>query len=197
MSRRHPIIFWLWSVLFMVGGVAVFEQHGLFLIVFLASPVIALVTLAATTGRSDEVLRARWAWPYRLVVGGAATSGLVGLVASAAQMPGRLVTNVPMSILFLLALVTSWRALTRPSPRRAAIPAAIVHVTWIPLLIANLVVEYRGHHVEHVTFESWQLSLLIWAGGGMLALSALASLLAVTAFDEPSALAEARVAPHS
>lgn len=166
-------------------------RPDLYVLVFLISPVVAAATfMAVSDQREVEPLRARWGLVFRACGGLLVLFSLAGIVGST----GRLIDsategihNGPLAMLFLAALILAWRALTRPSPRRAALPACVVHIAWIPMLILNVF----GNHRE-VFAEAWMHVLTVGALLGILAVSAFVALLALVGFDGASRLAPAR-----
>lgn len=185
---RHPLIFAAWVVLLGLSAVASSHGAGLFVLVFLSAPILALVTLASVGKPFEDLeLAAAWRWPYRLVFGALVAAGLAGVSGVASGLSLR---NTPIAILFLFAIVFGWRALIAPSPKRAAYPAALLHVSWIPLLIANFV----GHSRDQETLPSWQLGLALYSGLAILGISGIASMLTAFVFTPaPPSLPPARV----
>lgn len=190
-SVRHPVLLSLWGGLLAVSGVGL-SNPTLYILVFLVSPVVAIATFAEVWERRQvEVLRPGWSIVYRVATAGLAVAGVAGVVATAGRLAGgrdEWFANAPLAILFLGAFLTAWRALSRPSPRRAAIPAMVILIAWCPLLIANVVVDRRA--LDHTT--PW---LRMVAGGSLiaiLALSAIVAVLSLVSFQGEPEIASAR-----
>ncbi len=166
----------LWALAAM-GVPLALSSPGYWLLEFLITPILALATLVAVTPPPDlEVyLRRRWRGIYFAMMGAVAASGLVGMVAVAGDLATAKFANGPIAILFLLAFVTGWRAISTPTPRRAAVPAAVIHAFWIPLLIMDL-----GCRDDHLS--ALQERVALDAGIGMLAASAVAAIVSLVAF---------------
>jgi hypothetical protein len=194
MLRRHWLLLLCWVAMFLavVIGIAVpGTDHALLGMPFLVSPIVALVTLSKVFRRKElEPLGHRWTIAHRILTGGCVALAIGGLVGSASQLVevagSTRMENGPMALLFLLGLVGSWAAFVRPSPRNTAVPAAIVHVAWLPLFFIN-------QKYEPAEFEGWQKGLSALGLLGLLGLSALAAMIALSAFaGAPSRVPEAR-----
>jgi len=183
---RHPILFAVWLATFAIflGGLA--AKSDVLLFAFLVSPFAAIATFAVTNRRStEEPLRKRFRILYLIVLGGIAAFSLLGIVGSASSFSD-VPRNAPLAIFFLMTLVASWAAIARQTPRRAALPGMVAHVSWVPLIIINIA-------NETLEWSRWQQML---AGLGVmviLILGAFASLLALYAFVGPARLAPATV----
>lgn len=190
-SSRHRVLASLWSGVFATTGVGLSDPKW-FILVFVASPFIAIATFSAHYERRQvEALRRGWSIAYRIATAGLALAGIVGVVATAGRLAGddaEWFANGPLALLFLLAFLTAWPALTRPSPRRATIPAMVIHIAWLPLLIANWVMD--SHRLAEDT--GW---LRVVAGVSLpaiLAFSALAAVLSLVCFQGEAQIASAR-----
>ncbi len=190
---RHPILLSLWAVVVILSGLGL-SNPAWFILVFLLSPILAVATAARIYAREEVgVLRPGWSIAYRIVTAGLALAGIAGVVVTAGRLAGREAdwfANGPVALLFLLAFLTGWRALIRPSPRRAVVPAVVIHLAWLPLLIANEVVDrdsldYGARWLQVVA----GVSLI-----AILALSAFAAVLSLVCFHGEHQIAAARAA---
>ncbi len=174
---RHPVLVTLW-VLAWIGVVVAMLQPQIWAVEFLAAPIFALGTLAATTTPPDLDVHLRRGWRpvYFGILGGLAACGLAGIVASAGAIADAKFANAPLALLFLLAFVTAWRAIARPTPRCASLPAAVVLVSWVPLVVIDFLFD------SNIEMAEWRDTLALIAGIGILALGALASLVSLLAF---------------
>lgn len=187
-AARHTVLLSMWSGVIATAGVGLSDPK-LFVLVFLASPIIAIATFAALYERRQvEGLRPGWSIAYRIVTAGLALAGIAGVIATAGRLAGpdaRWFANGPFALLFLLAFLAAWPALAKPSPRRAAIPAMVIHIAWLPLLIANAVID--RHSLDAAA--GW---LQVVAGVSLVAILALSVLTAVLSLV--SFLGEPRIA---
>jgi hypothetical protein len=184
---RHLSLLISWCVVFATTIAGVLMAPALMTLVFLVAPILALATLSSVK-RDEAVLAHRWLWPYRILIGMLVLAGAGGVVAVAPQVPSHWLGNAPLAALFLIAVIYGWRALVAPTPKRAAMPGAILLASWIPLLIANLFTYYRDDEIVYG-------DLLFVCGVGVLALGAIGNALATVAFvdlptvDFPDAIA--------
>ncbi|MBA3455872.1 MAG: hypothetical protein H0T42_22435 [Deltaproteobacteria bacterium] len=189
--RSHPVLLALWAGLIVASGLGL-SNWLWFGLVFVGSPLLAIATFAALGDRRQvEVLRPVWWIAYRLAVAGLALAGIAGVVATAGQLAGHDAdwsANAPFALLFLLAFLAAWPALTKPSPRRASLPAMVIHIAWIPLLIANAVTNGRRGGLG----SGWESTLAIISLTAILALSAIVAVLALVSFNGEPRLAPAR-----
>ncbi len=188
---RHPVLLSLWAILVALTGLGL-SGSAWFVLVFLASPFVALATLAAVFKRRDaEVFRAGWGGVYRLASGGLALAAGAGVIASAATIvdtgAGTYMENGPLAFLFFLAFMFAWPATTRPSPRRAAAPAAPIHLTWLPLVILNAF----NHSNRPDVAPGWMRMTISVGLTSILALSAILAILSLVAFAGEAKLAPA------
>ena len=188
---RHPVLLSLWAILVALTGLSL-TSSGWFVLVFLASPFVALATLAAVFKRREvEVFRDGWARVYRLASGGLALAAGAGVIASAATIvdtgAGTYMENGPLAFLFFLAFMFAWPATTRPSPRRAAAPATPIHLTWLPLVIINAL----NHSNRADVAPGWMRTTIHISLFAILGLSAILAMLSLVAFDGEAKVATA------
>jgi len=201
-SSRHPILLSLWAGLVVLSGLGL-SDPAWYVLVFLASPIVAIGTFAVVYARRDlEVLRPGWSIAYRAATALLALAGFAGMIATAGRLAGAdapWFEDAPLALLFLLAFLAAWPTVASPSPRRAAIPAMVVHSSWLPLVIANAVIE-RGQDRPAVlgVGSEWRWAQIV--GGvsliSILALSAIVAVLSVVAFSGEARIARARATPR-
>jgi hypothetical protein len=186
---RHPVLSAVWLATVALCAVGIVQRSNLALgLALLVAPLAAIATLAVTARRrTSEPFRRRFAIPYRIVLGILAISSLLGIVGSASSFE-HVRMNAPIAIWFLMTLVASWAALARPSPRNAAVPGMVAHVTWIPVVLINV----AASPIE-VAWADWQQFLVGIGFFVVLALGTVASLFAVFAFVGPQPIASATV----
>jgi len=197
-SLRHPILLSLWAALVVVTGLGL-SHAAWFVLVFLVSPLVAIGTFSVVYARKDaEVLRPGWSIAYRAATALLALAGVTGVIVTTGRLAGAdapWFENAPLALLFLLAFLAAWPTVTRPSPRRAAIPAMVVHITWLPLVIANAVLEHGQHHAATPGLSSdWGWAHVVSGVSlvALLALSALVAVLSVVGFSGEPRIAPAR-----
>ena len=197
-SSRHPIVLSLWAALVVITGLGL-SHPAWFVLVFLVSPIVAIGTFSVVYARTDvEVLRPGWSLAYRAATALLALAAVTGVISTAGRLAGAdapWFENAPLALLFLLAFLAAWPTVARPSPRRAAIPAMVVHITWPPLMIANAVLEHRQYHAATPGISSdWGWSHVVSGVSlvSILALSALVAVLSVVGFSGEPRIASAR-----
>lgn len=186
---RHPVVTASWLAIICLCVVGATAESELALgLAFLVAPFAAIATLAVTVRRgTDEGFRHRFAIPYRMVLAMLALSSFLGIVGSASSFE-HVRMNAPIAIWFLMTLVASWAALARPTPRRAAIPGMVAHVTWIPAVMINV-----AWSPPEVAWTDWQQFLVGLGFFVVLGLATVASLFALFAFGGPPPIAAATV----
>lgn len=181
-----------WSGVFTFSGIGLSDPKW-FILVSVASPIIAIATFAALSERRNvEELRRGWSIGYRIATVGLVLAGIAGVLATAGRLAGTdapWFANGPLALLFLLAFLTGWPALAKPSPRRGALPAMVIHISWLPLLVANWVMDDRWLHDEE---DSWLQVVGSVSLPSILACSAFAAVLSLVAFHGEPRIAAAR-----
>jgi len=191
-SFKHPILLSHWAGLFVATGLGLTNSLW-FVLVFLVSPFVAIATFARIADRRVvEGLRPGWSIAYRIVTGALVLAAIAGVAASAGRLvrdDGHWFQNGPLAVLFLLTFVTAWPTAARPSPRRAAVPAMVVHIVWLPLVIADAA---SGPYYRPYVWSDVVISMSLIA---ILALSAVVAVLGIVGFrgESPIAPATARM----
>ncbi len=180
-----------WGVLIVLSGRGLVDPSWLAVVV-LVCPLVSIGALAAVSRRvAPEPLRRGWSFGYRAASALLALAGVAGVVSAAARMVtdrggAEHLENGPLALLFLISFVVAWPAVARPTPRRAALPAVVIHLIWLPLVLMNVV----SRHTD-VPESGWHTTLSTASLVGILVFSASTSILALVAF-EGTPLASAR-----
>lgn len=192
-DHRHVVWGWI-AVGGLLGIGLLLRTPAPVVLAILGGPFVGVATFKLVKHRrAPEALRAGWGAVHHAVLAALALAGVVGVVASAGRSVESIATihNGPLNLMFVAATILAWRALFRPSPRRAAVIACVVHIAWVPVLLSN------SHRTSHAAFlfdaGTYSERGIVVGLCGVLGLSALASVLAVVAFRGiPVAEARAR-----
>ena len=170
---RHPGLAVLWVLCL---GVTLLSLAAPMLLIIPFAPVLSIITADAVAYRgAAESQRPAWRVIYGVVMAllvAVSAAGIVVLVVAPLEL--RFMAATPaMALVFLASIILGVRALAVRSPRRAAIPACVAHVPTAMVLLQALTMG-RGAPTFGPGIVPW---------GGVLVLSALASMLSIVGFD--------------
>ncbi len=197
--KRHPVLLLMWAVT--VGGFVASVVLGIGDLVLLSQ--LAAILCGMLTVRNSEgpgVLRRPWLFRAALVLLlAAAATCLVAAGSTAVISLGaahhRLTGLAALAVTNLIIAILAWRALTRPSMRRAAVVGLLALVFEVSALVVDVIINIDTNGRDLT--QAAQLALLASFSANWL--GALVSITALTAFDpaDESTVPQARVVDES
>lgn len=183
MWTRHPALLGTWLVLLAMFALGwVFELELFLFLPFFAGMLVAPLTYRFVT---PGVLARRGL--YYVLVGSLLLAAATTLVAAGSTLliqPGSPLGVVGFTVLGVtnvLIVIVTWRALVRPTPKRAALAGMLAVVSELVAMIVDVVTNHWVHYDQREVWSGIALvGALIAVGAG-----ALACIASLSAFRDP------------